>query len=272
MKLTSTGERLETTDLSENTSEHLHRYALARRFCTGKAVLDIACGEGYGSFLLAKTALSVTGADIDGDVAAAAAQKYKLPNLTYKQGDVTNIPFDDNCFDVVVSFETLEHHDKHQEMMAEIKRVLKPDGMCIISTPDKLVYSDQKNYANPFHVKELYKEEFRQLLAGYFSAVTLLQQRFFSGSLVIPEGEWQNNIICFEGDFTRIDEARQIASEYLIAIASGSKIPQQGLSFFIDNDFAIKKIMDFQRQSIRYKIGKAILTPGRLLKNLLGKK
>lgn len=89
-----------------------------------------------------------------------AKEKYKAHNLEYKVGQADKIPYKSNFFDVVVSFETLEHHDKHIEMMEEIKIVLKQGGICIISTPDKLVYSDKKNYQNPFHVKELYKEDF----------------------------------------------------------------------------------------------------------------
>jgi len=62
--------------------------------------------------------------------------------------------------DLVVSFETIEHHDEHEQMLAEVKRVLKPDGMAIISSPDKAIYTDKPEYHNSFHVKELYREEF----------------------------------------------------------------------------------------------------------------
>jgi ubiquinone/menaquinone biosynthesis C-methylase UbiE len=272
MKSAPTGERLEVTDLSENTAEHLHRYALARTFCINKAVLDIASGEGYGSYLLANQALKVTGVDLDAAVVTAANRKYVLPNLQYKQGDATKIPCDDNSFDVVVSFETLEHHAMHHEMMAEIKRVLKPSGTCIISTPDKLIYSDKKNYANPFHVKELYKQEFVQLLSGYFKHVTLLKQRFLSGSLIIPDSQGNSPMTAFEGDFASVHTMEGIDGEYLLGIASDSPVEANGTSFFIDNDFGKKKILDFQRQSIRYKAGKALLTPGRLIKNILGRK
>jgi 2-polyprenyl-3-methyl-5-hydroxy-6-metoxy-1,4-benzoquinol methylase len=63
----------------------------------------------------------------------------------------------------VVSFETLEHHDKHDEMFLEIKRILRPGGLLLMSTPEKLFYTDLPNVQNEFHVKELYLEEFRDL-------------------------------------------------------------------------------------------------------------
>jgi ubiquinone/menaquinone biosynthesis C-methylase UbiE len=272
MNAEPTGERLEVTDLSENTSEHLHRYAFARTLCENKNVLDIACGEGYGSNLLAASAGAVSGVDLDNDVVIAATQKYKRPNLAFKQGDATKIPFNDAVFDVVVSFETLEHHDKHQEMIFEVKRVLRPGGILVISTPDKLIYSDRKKYANPFHVKELYKEQFRSLLKSYFHHVTILKQRFYSGSLVVPEGDLGGAMTAFEGNFVSVKSITDIESEYLIAIASDSIVEVSGTSLFIDNDFAKKKILDFQQQSIRYKVGKAVLSPGRILKELFGAK
>ena len=104
-----TGERLETFVLNDSTIEHLHRYAIAKELVQGKRVLDIACGEGYGSNLLAASADFVNGVDIDQVVIAHAAEKYKKENLSFSQGSVEKIPFDANTFDMVVSFETLEH-------------------------------------------------------------------------------------------------------------------------------------------------------------------
>ena len=103
-------------------------------------VLDIASGEGYGSALLASGATRVTGVDIDPQTVQGATQKYSSnnSNLEFKQGSADNIPLHSGLFDVVVSFETIEHHDNHVEMMREIKRVLKLGGLLIISSPDKL--------------------------------------------------------------------------------------------------------------------------------------
>src|SRR5213076_2544358 len=136
------------------------RYALSLNFVEGKSVLDIASGEGYGAALLASKAQSVTGVDIDPQTVMHAKHTYCNPKLTFMVGSCDDIPLPDGSFDVVTSFETIEHHDKHEEMLDEIKRVLKPDGVLIISSPNRLTYSDEPGYKNPFHVKELYYDEF----------------------------------------------------------------------------------------------------------------
>ena len=139
---TWTGERLETFVFNDNTVEHLHRYAITIDYIKGKTVLDIASGEGYGTNLLSKYAEKVFGVDIDETSIELAKKKYSSKNLEFKIGRADLIPLEDSSMDVVVSFETLEHHDKHQEMMLEIKRVLKPGGILIMSTPDKKYYTD----------------------------------------------------------------------------------------------------------------------------------
>jgi 2-polyprenyl-3-methyl-5-hydroxy-6-metoxy-1,4-benzoquinol methylase len=263
----ATGERLLSDQFNENTSEHLHRYAMAREFSIDKIVLDIASGEGYGSNLLAKIAHRVIGVDIDQETVELAKQKYKGSNLEYKVGNAANIPCENEFFDVVVSFETLEHHDKHTEMMLEIKRVLKSSGLCIISTPDKLIYSDKKNKQNPFHVKELYKDEFKTLLSAHFKNVVILKQLFFCGSMLLPENFTEHSFTNFEGDFNKIDKTKEIEAEYLIALASDTDITLPGRSTFIDKDFALNKMHEFQNSSIRYKLGKFILSPFNFFKS-----
>ena len=132
-----TGERLETFVFNETTIEHLHRYAIAMEFCSGKTVLDIACGEGYGSNLLSAKATHVTGMDADAITIEKATAKYKRDNLYFVQSKAEKIAAADTEFDIVVSLETLEHLSDHTAMMKEIKRVMKPGGLLIISTPDK---------------------------------------------------------------------------------------------------------------------------------------
>jgi len=164
-----TGERLETFVYNEAMIEHLHRYAIAMEYVKSKTVLDIACGEGYGSNLLAKDARDVTGVDIDSKTVSDASKKYQKHNLKFVQGKVEEMPVADNSFDVVVSFETLEHSNDHEKIFGEIKRVLKPGGLLIISTPEKKNYSDQPGGQNPYHLQEVYKHEFIELVKRHFS-------------------------------------------------------------------------------------------------------
>jgi ubiquinone/menaquinone biosynthesis C-methylase UbiE len=180
-----TGERFVPQLSGEIKYEHLHRYALCLKLSKNKVVLDIASGEGYGAFILSKEAKTVIGVDIDRESIKHAQHKYHhIENLKFLLGDCTAIPLPDNSVDLVTSFETIEHHDKHEEMILEIKRVLKEEGQLIISSPNRLVYSDEPNYSNPYHVKELYYEEFVSLLSRHFNEINIYGQKLASASFV----------------------------------------------------------------------------------------
>src|SRR5260221_243529 len=155
-----TGERFTDGHDIETEIEHYHRYFFARSYCRGKDVLDIASGEGYGSAILAQVASSVIGVDICGEAVSHAQTNHSYTNLGYLTGDVRNIPLGENSVDVVVSFETLEHFYEHDLFMQEVKRVLRPGGYLIISTPNSDIYSGIGVPANPYHVNELTKTEF----------------------------------------------------------------------------------------------------------------
>ncbi|KAB0638878.1 glycosyltransferase [Burkholderia stagnalis] len=182
-----TGERFIPTEQGEIRYEHMHRYGWMLETLQGKDVLDIACGEGYGSALLATRARSVIGVDIDVGVVEHASQRYNsLRNLNFKAGSVTAIPLADASVDVVVSFETIEHLAEQDDMLAEIRRVLRPAGMLVISSPNKKVYSDDRGYQNEFHVKELYFDEFDALLREHFPNVRYFGQRMVTSSMLLP--------------------------------------------------------------------------------------
>jgi ubiquinone/menaquinone biosynthesis C-methylase UbiE len=224
--------------------EHWHRYYLVRELVKDKIILDIASGEGYGSHLLASVAKHVTGVDISHNAIAFSNQNYKRDNLQYIQGDCCKIPLSDNSVDVVVSFETIEHHDKHKEMLSEIKRVLSPNGVLIISSPNKHEYSDIPGYDNPYHVKELYTEEFVELLGKYFSNIDLADQRVVVGSLVVP----RNSPEGFQSLVTDTAETQNInwnegitRSIFNIAFASDSCLPRVNTTL---TEFSVEKAKD----------------------------
>ena len=100
--------------------EHLHRYAMACQFAKGKNVLDIASGEGYGSVMLSKVAQRVIGIDISKETIIYATERYGTENLDFSVGSCDAIPLKDSSMDLIVSFETIEHHDQHLAMLAEI--------------------------------------------------------------------------------------------------------------------------------------------------------
>lgn len=227
-----TGERFIPCLTGDMALEHLHRYIMVQSLATGKRVLDVACGEGYGSHLLAGKAISVIGVDLDAEVVAHARAKYKLANLDFLQGDCTALTLADASVDLVVSFETLEHHIEHEAMLAELRRVLAPDGVLLVSTPDRRHYSDERNYVNPFHVLELYADEFRQLVLGHFPNAAFYGQRIVYGSLAAP---FDGNVpfISYSGDSSDIEQKSGIVAPfYLIAVASAGQLPVLASSLF----------------------------------------
>jgi SAM-dependent methyltransferase len=180
-----TGERFTPECVREIRYEHLHRYAFARGLVGGLRVLDAACGEGYGSALLAGHAASVVGVDRSAEAIGHARRRYAVDNLEFCEADCTALPFDDGTFDAVVSFETLEHLSDQEGLLAEFRRVLGPAGWLLVSTPDRAVYTDRLHNDNPFHVAELYRAEFESLLGRYFPA-----RRLWGHKLMFHSAIW----------------------------------------------------------------------------------
>src|SRR5262249_50988888 len=149
------------------------RYRFAKDFVRGKRVLDIACGEGYGAAALARAgAASTIGIDCSPEVCDHARRKY---GLDARPGDARAIPLPDRSIDVVVSLETIEHVDDPAAFVGECARVLVPEGMLIVSTPNRPVYSGE-GPQNPFHHIEFDEEEFLGLLRSKFRSVQLYTQ------------------------------------------------------------------------------------------------
>lgn len=144
--------------------EHIVRYESVLPLLKGKTVLDIASGSGYGSYIMAGEAKEVIGVDVDEESVKYASRNYKRKNITFKVGDAEKIPIDDASVDVVVTFETVEHIKNYKNFMAEIKRVLKPGGFAIISTPNDLEFPE----GNHFHLHEFTHEELKKVLGEYF--------------------------------------------------------------------------------------------------------
>ena len=226
--LAFTGERYLPEVRGNIELEHLHRYLLTKQAVVGKTVLDIASGEGYGSAMLAESAHRVTGVDISQEAVSHAQTKYRTENLEFRLGSCSAIPLGDASVDVVVSFETIEHHDEHEAMMREVKRVLRPDGVMIISSPDKLEYSDKPGYRNPYHIQELYRDEFRKLLDLYFKNHSIYGQRVVYGSAIFLE----NGFSTVESYGLSSSALSPIAGVpypvYLIAVASDAELPVLG--------------------------------------------
>ncbi len=185
-----TGERFIPGVPGEIWYEHWHRYHFAAPIVAGRTVLDIACGAGYGSALLARTAAHVTGGDIAQATVDHARRRYAaFGNLEFRQADCAALPFADGSFDAVVSFETVEHIAAQEAFVGEVRRVLRAGGLFILSCPNKAEYADKRGAANEFHIRELYRNELAALVARRFPHTAWYGQRPGFYSVVWPEGD-----------------------------------------------------------------------------------
>jgi SAM-dependent methyltransferase len=153
---------------------HRVRYEFAAPYCRDKRVLDVACGVGYGSDLLAGVARGVTGLDVDVGAAAHARSHYRHEGLSFAVGDACRLPFDDENFDTVVSFETIEHLPRIPQYLGEVRRVLAPGGFFLVSTPR--ARRTTRRPQNPHHVVEFSAGDFVALLSGHFGSVEVYGQ------------------------------------------------------------------------------------------------
>ena len=161
--------------------EHVHRYNTTLQYIlSSDKVLDIACGNGFGSYILSqKTNNIVIGGDITKETVAECTDSYaNQKNLQFRVVDGTDIQFEHNYFDKIVSFETIEHTAKYKEMLLEFYRTLKNGGVAIISTPNIIINSPTGKVLNPFHTQEFTLDELSNILNSSFDDVTIFGQKY----------------------------------------------------------------------------------------------
>jgi SAM-dependent methyltransferase len=219
--LTFTGERFLPACAGEIAYEHWHRYAFARRYAEGGRVLDAACGEGYGTALLGAMADEAVGVDIDADSIRHAQSTYGSARVRFVEGSCTRLPLPDASFDVVVSFETIEHLDAPDQprMLAEFARVLKPTGLLVISSPNKRLYSDARDYTNEFHRHELYRDGLAALLGNTFMAQRWFHQHVAFWSTIWAEGGGAG-VEAWLGEAGRVSPYTSPEGMYFIVVAA----------------------------------------------------
>lgn len=177
----------ETPDIKES---HTARYQFASQFVRNKVVLDLACGIGYGSEILLKKgkADKIIAADVSQGAIKKAKENYNHEKIEFKKMNAENITLPTSSVDVVVSLETIEHLKSPSLFLQEIQRVLKEDGLLVVSTPNKL----QTRENNPYHEKEFIKNEFKKILKKYFRNVIFYFQQNKALTQLIANGESNN--------------------------------------------------------------------------------
>lgn len=249
--------------------EHLHRYFLARRLAQGKVVLDLGCGEGYGSNLLAEVAAEVTGVELSAEVVEHARRHYPRPNLKFVSADCrkTNLP--GRPYDLIVCFEMIEHIAEHDELLAEVRRLLKPDGIFIVSSPDKKSYSDAASFENPFHVKELYACEFQALLEKNFQQSAFFGQKTCVGSVIWrldhagSREKRQAELIEVKANrekrYERLEPSEQVA-RYILGVCSAVPLPaaidEMAFSAWNDSDERMLQEVEHHNQELQNALGR----------------
>lgn len=175
---------------SETTYDRLTAYGFARRYVGGKIVADLGREEvGYGSRLLAQTAESVTGLTGSPEAVDLASTVYSSPNVSYQRVDLPELPLSEDHFDVVVALGVVESLESPEDLVREIKRVLKEDGVLLISALDKETNANARNRRGVGGGQEMYVPEFRGLLERHFGHVHIYRQGAVAGGFVFPASE-----------------------------------------------------------------------------------
>lgn len=153
---------------------HKIAYEKVAKLAVDKTVLDLGCNNGYGSSIINEFSDDVTGVDVSQEAIQVANSLYGQGGIKFQVIDGNRLPFADKKFDLIVSFQVIEHIVDYQNYFSEIKRVLSPDGMVVFSTPNALLRLDpgMKPW-NPFHVREFSASELKKLLVEYFLGADL---------------------------------------------------------------------------------------------------
>ncbi len=239
--------------------EHIVRYEAAMQLVSGLNVLDIASGTGYGSALLSKSAKTVVGVDISKQAISYSKKNYASKKVTFAVGSCTDIPLADGSVDAVVSFETIEHIADYQKFMSEIKRVLRDDGLLILSTPNDSEFPE----TNEYHEHEFTQTELMQLLKKHFIYIdNYYQVSWLYTGLMTKENigsEWSSNIETINAAPVSAERAT-----YFFMVCSNHKINNTLKPIAaISESWSERKIQEYE-QSVR----KLIEEQGAIIRHL----
>jgi ubiquinone/menaquinone biosynthesis C-methylase UbiE len=201
-------------------NEHLSRYYFAQPLMAGRAVLDIGCGTGYGAAILANTSETVWGVDISSEAIGFARQNYPRTNLHFLVADCLHLGLKSESVEGIVCFEVIEHLLDQDTFLGELRRVLREDGLAVISTPNRVFYTEESNQANPFHTREFDFEEFNRYLRNYFARVEICYQNHVYSVMIGNPGLHHSVLPRFNGNRDNLETT----SHFFVAICSKAEV------------------------------------------------
>lgn len=265
-----TGERFVPgrPELTHLYQEHMSRYMFAVQFVQGKKVLDLGCGCGYGSDYLAKHgAVEVIGIDNSEEAIEFSRSNYSARNLHFEVQDAASIRYSSSSFDVIVAFELIEHLRDYEKMLLEVKRVLRREGVLVISTPNKATFETK----DQFHVKEFHYDELKDVLSKHFGWVKVLYQMYPS-ALAIQNPSQTEDIVQIQ--IARVPVYTEVSGDSLYFVAVCSDVPILRIkeyiylfgsrTLLIENYNAWKKWLKQLQQDIQVKDARIIELEKRL--------
>lgn len=206
-------------------NEHIARYRFAEPLVTGRRVVDVGCGVGYGSQILAEKAALVTALDFAPDAVAQGRQDFASDKIRWLAGDGARIPLKDDSVDVVVAFEVIEHLDNWKGLLQEARRVLHRNGQLLVSTPNRPYYEESRSEPNPYHVHEFDYEEFQTELEAEFRYTTIFVENHTNAIAFTP--------LETQGVRTRLESGSPDPQEAHFFLAVCSNRPQFGSPAFV---------------------------------------
>jgi GT2 family glycosyltransferase/glycosyltransferase involved in cell wall biosynthesis/SAM-dependent methyltransferase len=233
MDLPFTGERVIPGKVeSDLWAEHLARYLFAEPLAHGRRVLDLGAGAGYGAERLSRVAKSVVAIDVATDAMRYARQHHPGLDVRHLVARGEALPFRAGSFDLVVAFEILEHVHDQPGLLAEVRRVLTPEGIFAVSTPNRLYYTDERHEHNEFHVHEFEVPELQQFLAPAFPQVRIYVQNHVPTVVIGEAGhEGLEAAHAWRAQVEPVAEAHRTC-HYAIAVCSSQAQQLDPLVFF----------------------------------------
>lgn len=241
-----------TSGMAENVYNLQTSYRFAKRYVAGKSVINVGSeGVVYGTQLLSETAKCVVGLTDSSEALRLATTVHSAPNTSYREADLPELPYPEDSFDAAIAIAVVENLERPEDFVAELKRVLRQDGILIISTPDKQAYSNDRNYRDLIHRRGMYIPMFREMLEQHFGHVSLYRQGAVAGGLIFP---FTNELVAASVESMQSSSTRTTfgtkppITHFVVAVCSDSEVPQEDGAPYLLLDLERRIFEEYEEQ------------------------